>query len=169
MSLAKVWTYASWIPRGIPKAMANELSSAAAALAHPEAIARVAQLESQGKNPYRVARAEFWQMYLACWPYRFRNTVVEWETCKAKVLKGSVDLQDIVDLLYLLAWAYLFWILGEIYGRGSLYGYRFDGEIHRQEAQNVILYKEKEAQEMAVVMEKLEKEIQEWLKTMEQE
>jgi hypothetical protein len=166
--MSKAWLYITWFPRGIPKAMMNEIGGAAQAIAHPEALARVALLESQGKNPYKIARAEFWQMYLASWPYRLRNSVTEWEVLKSKVSTQKFDLQDLVDVLYLLAWAYLFWTLGEIFGRGSLYGYSFDGEIHRQEAHNAVLYKEKEAKEMELVVQRLEKETAEWLKSMEE-
>jgi len=166
--MSKAWLYATWFPRGIPKAMMNEIGGAAQAIAHPEALARVALLESQGKNPYKVARAEFVQMYLASWPYRLRASIAEWEVLKVKVFSRKVDLQDFVDLMYLLAWAYLFYTIGEMFGRGSLYGYSFDGEIHRQEAHNAIVFKEKEAKDMEAVVQRLEKETADWLKSMEE-
>ena len=51
-----------------------------------------------------------------------------------------------MDLAYLLVICYIMWMLGEMFGRGSIWGYRFDGEIHRQEAANAILYQEEEVQ-----------------------
>ena len=38
------WLALTWIPRGIPKAVANEVAAIGQAFAHPEALARVAQL-----------------------------------------------------------------------------------------------------------------------------
>lgn len=62
----------------------------------------------------------------------------------SQVGAGAIDLQELIELAYLLAWMYVFWCLGEMYGRGSIYGYRFDGQEHHDEVQNVILFKEAE-------------------------
>eukprot|EP00995_Heteronema_vittatum_P008833 NODE_4088_length_610_cov_960.654189_g2934_i0.p2 GENE.NODE_4088_length_610_cov_960.654189_g2934_i0~~NODE_4088_length_610_cov_960.654189_g2934_i0.p2 ORF type:complete len:172 (-),score=45.07 NODE_4088_length_610_cov_960.654189_g2934_i0:26-541(-) len=164
---SKLWLYGSWVPRGIPKAMANELSAVGQAIAHPEALARVSQLESQGKNPLRVARAEYFHMWMACQPYRIRNSIVEWEKLKTNLCSGKVDGQDFIDLIYLLLWAWVLYKIGECVGRGSIYGYRFDGEEHRLEVQRSEEYVKKEAAEMEKVMAQLEKEIAAWMATME--
>mmetsp|Transcript_5234 Transcript_5234/g.9331 ORF Transcript_5234/g.9331 Transcript_5234/m.9331 type:complete len:176 (-) Transcript_5234:212-739(-) len=168
-AMKTAWLAVTWIPRGIPKAVANEISAIGQAFAHPEALARVALLESQGKNPWVVAKEEHRQMFLATLPYRFRMMVTEYEACKEKLFSGKLDVIDFVDLAYLLVICYIMWMLGEMFGRGSIWGYRFDGEIHRQEAANAILYQEEEAKAMEVVAAKLEEEINAWIKKMEEE
>jgi hypothetical protein len=149
--------------------MANELSSISQVFTTQEALARVSKLESEGKIPLRVARREFIDMWLACWPSRFKNMVVEWENCKAKVFSGNLDLQDITEVLYLLLWAWIVYKIGEIFGRGSIFGYRFDGEEHTKEAQNAQEFLKQEAIESEKRMAVLEKEIAEWMAKMEAE
>jgi hypothetical protein len=168
--LQKVWTLVTWIPRGITKSWANEISGFSQVFTTQEALARVAKLESEGKLPLRVARREFLDMWLACWPYRFRNILVEYEILKKKVLSGcDFDRQDIVDLMYMFFWALLLYKFGESIGRGSFYGYRFDGEEHRSEAQRAIEFQKAEAIEGAKAMVIMEKEIAEWIAKMEAE
>eukprot|EP00906_Rhabdomonas_costata_P026761 RCo038104 len=165
--LKKTWSATTWIPKGLFKALGNELSSFGQVFAPQEALARVAKLESEGKNPLQVARTEYINMWLASQPYRLRTSIVEWEKLKANVFSGKIDLQDLIELLYMLFWAYLLYKLGESVGRGSFYGYRFNGEIHHAEAKNVVEYKKKEAEEAEKMFAQLEKDMAVWMAKLE--
>ena len=113
----------------------------------------------------------------------------------SQVSSGKVDAQDVLDILYLVHVAWLLYKAGESIGRGSFYGYRFDGAEHRAEAGRAEEFKKKEAEESAKVwpspphthththfrhhnrnnnkkrqaFAKIEKEIQEWIAKMEAE